>query len=49
MDPTPFIIGSYAAFALVLAWCAVTPVLRIRRLRRELDERYQRQAAAGAR
>lgn len=49
MDHTPFIIGSYAAFAVVLAWCAFTPVLRMRRLRRALTERYRRQAAAEAR
>ena len=48
MDHTPFIIGSYAAFAIVLTWCAVAPVLRMRRLRRTLSERYRRQAVAEA-
>lgn len=49
MDHTPFIVGSYAAFAIVLTWCAVTPVLRMRRLRRELAERFRREAATEAR
>ncbi len=48
MDHTPFIIGSYAAFAIVLTWCAVAPVLRMRTLRRELEERYRRQAVSEA-
>ena len=43
MDHTPFIVGSYAAFAIVLTWCAVAPVLRMRKLRRELTQRYRRQ------
>jgi heme exporter protein CcmD len=46
MDHTPFIIGSYGAFAIVLAWCAIAPVLRMRRLRRELLERHRRHAVA---
>lgn len=46
MDHTPFIIGSYGAFAIVLAWCAIAPVLRMRRLRRELAERHRRQSIA---
>jgi heme exporter protein CcmD len=36
MDHGPFIIAAYAASALVLGWCALAPVLRGRRLRREL-------------
>ena len=48
MDHTPFILGSYAAFAVVLSWCALTPILRMRRVRRELSERLRRQAAAEA-
>jgi heme exporter protein CcmD len=48
MDHTPFIVGSYAAFAVVLTWCAFAPVLRMRKLRRELEERYRRQAVAEA-
>lgn len=46
MDHTPFIVGSYAACAVVLTWCAVAPLLRMRRLKRELTERYRRQAVA---
>ncbi len=48
MDHTPFIVGSYVVFAVVLTWCAVAPVLRMRRVRRELSERYRREAAAEA-
>lgn len=46
MDHTPFIVGSYAACAIVLTWCAVAPMLRMRRLRRELTEHYRRRAVA---
>jgi heme exporter protein CcmD len=46
MDHTPFILGSYAACAVVLTWTAVAPLLRLRRLKRELTERYRRQAVA---
>ena len=49
MDHTPFIVGAYAACAVVLTWCALSPVLRMRRVRRELAERYRRQALAEAR
>jgi len=42
MDHTPFIIASYAATALVLGWCALAPILRMRRLRRDLVERQRR-------
>ena len=49
MDHTPYIIGAYAAAAAVLTWTAVTPVLRLRRLRRELAARYRRLAATEAR
>lgn len=48
MDHTPFIVGSYAAGALILTWCAIAPVLRMRRLRRELAERHRRRALAEA-
>lgn len=48
MDHTPFIVASYVATALVLGWCAVAPVLRMRRLRRELVERQRRRAVAEA-
>lgn len=46
MDHTPFIIGSYVAVAVVLTITAVTPLFRMRRVKRELTERYRRQAAA---
>jgi len=42
MDHTPFIIGSYAVTAVVLAWCALVPLLRLRRLRASLTERQRR-------
>ncbi len=42
MDHTPFIVGAYAAAAVVLTWTAVTPLLRLRRLRRELALRFRR-------
>ncbi len=48
MDHTPFIVGSYAAGAVILAWCAIAPVLRMRRLRRELAERQRRRTLAEA-
>jgi heme exporter protein CcmD len=49
MDHTPFIVGSYAAAAIVLTWCALSPVLRMRRIRKDLMEREikrQRREAA---
>lgn len=46
MDHTPFIVGAYAAGALVLTWCALAPVLRLRRLRRQLADQQRRRAAA---
>lgn len=36
MAHEPFIIAAYAAAGALLAWCALVPVLRGRRLRREL-------------
>jgi heme exporter protein CcmD len=36
MDHQPFIIGAYVATGLVLGWCALAPVIRGMRLRREL-------------
>lgn len=36
MDHQPFILAAYLATTLVLGWCALAPVLRGRRLRREL-------------
>ena len=45
MDHTPFIVASYSISAVVLTWVAIAPVLRMRRLRRELAARYRREAA----
>ena len=45
MDHAPFIIGSYAVAAVVLAWCALAPALRLRRLRRELAARHRNRNA----
>ncbi|NNE05779.1 MAG: heme exporter protein CcmD [Xanthomonadales bacterium] len=36
MSHTPFIIASYLAAAVLLTWCAVTPLLRKRRLLRNI-------------
>jgi len=36
---------SYAIFLMALAWDALSPVLRTRRVRRELDLRMRREAA----
>lgn len=45
MDHTPFIIGSYAAAAVILGWCALAPMLRMRKIRREINEQMRREAA----
>lgn len=45
MDHTPFIIGSYAAAALILGWCALAPVLRMRKICREINEQLRRESA----
>lgn len=49
MDHTPFIIGSYAAAAVILAWCALAPVLRMRSLRKDINEQLRRESARGVR
>lgn len=36
MSHTPFIIASYLAATVILGWCAVQPLLRARRLVRQL-------------
>ena len=46
MSHTPFILGAYAAGILVLAWCALAPVVRTRRLVRAL--RARNSAAGGS-
>jgi heme exporter protein CcmD len=48
MDHTPFIIGSYAAAGVILAWCALAPVLRMRSLRKSINEQVRRESARGA-
>ena len=30
MDHTPFILAAYAAASVILAWCAIAPLLRVR-------------------
>ncbi len=41
----PYVWGALAVFLVVLAWDAVTPWLRLRRLRREIALRARREAA----
>ncbi len=48
MDHTPFIVGAYVTGALVFTWCAVAPVMRMRRLRRDLARHYRRSARTEA-
>jgi heme exporter protein CcmD len=43
-----YVWGSYALFAAVLAWDALVPRLRERRLLRDLARRQQREAARKA-
>lgn len=44
MNPTPFIVASYAAFALFLALDLLLPLLRRRQLLRDLATRAKRVA-----
>ena len=49
MSHTPFILSSYAVFAVVLLWCAVSPVLRrkkaLRKIRTVIDIEERRSDA----
>ncbi|MEJ2533979.1 MAG: heme exporter protein CcmD [Gammaproteobacteria bacterium] len=35
MDHAPFILAAYAAASVVLAWCAIAPLLRVRQLKKQ--------------
>ncbi len=39
MPHAPFIIASYAAAAVLLAWCAFTPLLHLKKLKRGIQSR----------
>ena len=42
MSHSPFIIAAYAVAAVLLAWCALIPVLQGRKLAKQLRQRLQR-------
>lgn len=48
-EHSTFIIASYAAAALILAWCALSPVLRTRKVRQQLSRVFRRQRSEGGR
>ena len=39
MDHTPFIIAAYGITTVVLLWCALTPIVKLRRIRKQLAVR----------
>ncbi len=41
MSHTPFIIAAYSAAAVLLAWCALVPVIQGRKLAKQLRQRLQ--------
>ena len=42
MSHTPFILAAYGITAVLLAWCALAPVLKARELARQISARQQR-------
>ncbi len=42
MSHIPFIIASYGVAAVLLAWCALIPVIQGRKLAKQLRHRFQR-------
>ena len=48
MDHTPFIVGAYGAAIIILAWCALAPIARTRRLKNALRARDQERRSAHA-
>ena len=49
LEHSTFIIASYTAAALILTWCALSPVLRTRKVREQLFRAFRRQRSEGGR
>jgi len=37
----PFILAAYGAFALIMGWCALAPLFRRSRIRRQIEHYHQ--------
>ena len=48
MDHTPFIVGAYSAAIIILAWCALAPIARTRRLKKALRARDRQRRVSHA-